>query len=273
MPSKILISALLSFIFLFSCGVGVANADQPASSAVTADLTPIISAVPSIAGTGGPAVVLQSGLGDGKAAWGILFKMLAERGTVVAFDRPGYGVTPARQGVRDPCTIAAEQRQLLAASGAKPPYVLVGHSLGGLYQYVYAKLYPSDVAGVVLIDPTHPQHWEQVQLSSPVMARVISSMRDRFDQTVRQEFDEHTSCLDRIDLKTPLASPTKLLVRSTFKFVEWGPFEDMTHRLEDDWQRLTGAPAVERIDRAGHYVHRDRPDAVLEAITAMTVKK
>ncbi|MBK7417536.1 MAG: alpha/beta hydrolase [Dechloromonas sp.] len=59
-----------------------------------------------------------------------------------AYDRPGYGSNPASNTPRDPCTIATELRDQLRSAGLPPPYVLVGHSLGGLYQYVFARLYP-----------------------------------------------------------------------------------------------------------------------------------
>ena len=65
---------------------------------------------------------------------------LASGQAVFAYDRPGYAGNPASEALRDPCTVAAELRAQLRTAGLQPPYVLVGHSLGGLYQYVFARL-------------------------------------------------------------------------------------------------------------------------------------
>lgn len=94
-----------------------------------------------------PTAVLQAGLGDGHESWSAVSVAIAAEVRVFAYDRPGYGGRVPAEGLRDPCTITAELRQALRHSGLSPPYILVGHFFGGLYQYVFAKLYPEDVAG------------------------------------------------------------------------------------------------------------------------------
>ena len=69
-----------------------------------------------------------------------MMEELASGQAVFAYDRPGYAGNPASEAPRDPCTVAAELRAQLRTAGLQPPYVLVGHSLGGLYQYVFARL-------------------------------------------------------------------------------------------------------------------------------------
>lgn len=64
--------------------------------------------------------------------------------------------------------------ELLSTVGAQPPYLLVGHSLGGQYQYAYALLFPQDVAGMLLLDPTHPDHWTSLQREAPLTAATIA---------------------------------------------------------------------------------------------------
>jgi pimeloyl-ACP methyl ester carboxylesterase len=81
-------------------------------------------------GHGTPAVVFQSGLGDGPEVWRAVRPGIESLTTVVALQRPGYGASALPPGPRDACTIAAEQRATLQAAGIAPPYVLVGHSLG-----------------------------------------------------------------------------------------------------------------------------------------------
>ena len=131
------------------------------------------SATYNITGKGLPVIVMQAGLSDGKEVWNKVVPTLSKNFTVLTFDRPGRANNPATNAPRDACTIATEQRALLQALGLKPPYLLVGHSLGGLYQFAFAKLYPTEVAGIVLVDPTPPNHWQRMQKEAPDAAMKV----------------------------------------------------------------------------------------------------
>ncbi|ATE59270.1 alpha/beta fold hydrolase [Thauera sinica] len=217
-----------------------------------------------------PAIVLQAGLQDDRSSWDKLMPGLARENMVIAIDRPGRGDNPATKAARDPCTIAAEQRALLRQAGVQPPYILVGHSLGGLYQYVYAKLYPDDVAGLVLLDPTHPRHWETMQKSSPRSADLIKVLRfAAFSSTDRAEFDAQAACLDRLDLAKPLGLPTRLLVSGRFRSEEQGAYQEMINSLRRDWLRLLGVPRLQTVWDSGHYIQKDSPEEVLAAVKGL----
>lgn len=226
-----------------------------------------------LAGTGRPTAVLQSGLGDGKAVWAGLLPSLAERRQVFAYDRPGYGDSPAApaQRSRDPCTVAEELHALLREAGVAPPYLLVGHSLGGLYQYAFARLFPAEVAGLVLLDPTHPQHWRRMQAEAPAAASLLNGLRATplFTATMRREFEAQDQCQQRLAAQPPLTLPVRLLVRTRYAPPEHGAFEALVHELERDWLRQSGAPRVEAVEGSGHYIQSDRPAAVLAAIEAL----
>jgi pimeloyl-ACP methyl ester carboxylesterase len=224
----------------------------------------------SLTGAGQPTVVLQSGLGDGRAPWAAVVSKLSATHAVFAYDRPGYGESNASTDARDPCTVATELHGLLAATGVAPPYVLVGHSLGGLYQYAFARLYPADVAALVLLDPTHPAHWRRMQADVPAMASLVGGLRATvFSAAMRREFDDQEKCVDRLSSLAPLNKPTRLLTRTRFELVEKGAFENMVHDLERDWMSLTGAGRVEPIDGSGHYLQKDQPARVVAAIEAV----
>ena len=245
------------------------------ASVKTTQMTPTPTGIVAvaIAGKGLPVVVLQSGLGDGKAPWAPVYSALAETNTVFAYDRPGYGDSPATKSPRDPCTIATELRNALRAANLPPPYVLVGHSLGGLYQYAFAKLYPDDVAALVLLDPTHPDHWRRMQTESPATATLLKGIRaTAFDAASRSEFDNQAVCIERIDMRTPLSIPVRLLVRTQFQAIESGPFETMVHSLESDWQKMLGASEINRVAGSGHYIQKDRPEVVIQQIRSVAGK-
>ncbi|WP_312438588.1 alpha/beta hydrolase [Janthinobacterium sp.] len=266
-------------ILLGSAGLLLSGCSLFQSSAPQAPL-PASATLPdatisyTLTGQGSMPVVFQSDLGDGKDAWDSVLPLAEQQYRVLAYDRPGYGASRKTATPRDPCTIAAQQHAMLAQAGVKPPYVLVGHGMGGLYQYVYARLYPQEVAGLVLLDPTHPDHWRRMQSDAPTSAMAIKARRKlMFTSIETVEFDAQAQCLQHIDLKTPLRMPTMLLVRDKFGIEELGSVETLVRSQEKDWQRMTGAPAIERITGAGHYIQKDNPVIVNEAIKMVVKKK
>jgi pimeloyl-ACP methyl ester carboxylesterase len=223
-----------------------------------------------VVGSGKPVVVFQSGLGDGLAVWAAVQDKVAERAAAVAFSRPGYGRSPADAGERSPCAAAATQRDMLRRAGLAPPYVLVGHSLGGLYQFAYARLFPDEVAGIVLLEPTHPQHWSRLQQDAPVVALLIRTARlSAFTSTMRREFDEQERCLGELAAKPTPAVPIRILVRGRFVPPETGAFERVMRELWLDWSRLLGGRPVDPVPDAGHYLQKDQPQAVANAVNAV----
>lgn len=218
-------------------------------------------------GNGRPAVVLQAGFGDGKAVWQPVMAELARDFTVFAYDRPGRGDNPDTDAPRDPCSIADEQRALLKSAGISPPYVLVGHSLGGLYQYVYAKLYPDEVAGFVLLDPTHPRNWQMVQKTNPAIATLIKTMLTlRPGRAQSGEFNAQTQCLDRLDMKQALKAPGKILVSRRYRREEEGDFAREVQKLQQEWLAMTGVGELDILWDSGHYIQAEKPEDVIEAI-------
>src|SRR3569833_2972125 len=209
----------------------------------------------SMAGTGSPTVVFESGLGNGKTVWSDVMRAVKRTNQVFAYDRPGYGLSRRVVSPREPCAIAAEERNLLRTLGLMPPYILVGHSVGGLYQYVYAKLYQQDVAGIVLVDPTHPGYLLTLCCEAGSATAIVRALLDVpvfSNGAAKGEFDQMDDCLAQIDTNTPLNIPARVLVRNRFdisKF-EFGQFAAMYFRLSADWSRLAGVQ-VERIS-SGH---------------------
>ena len=111
------------------------------------------------AGHGGPSVVLEAGLGGMSSAWGWIQPATAQFSRVVSYDRAGLGWSGPDIAPKTAALVAQRLRSLLVHSSVHPPYVLVGHSMGGLFIRVFADLYPNEVAGMVLLDAVHPdQH-------------------------------------------------------------------------------------------------------------------
>ncbi|MGW0892801.1 alpha/beta fold hydrolase [Saccharopolyspora sp. NPDC002578] len=106
-------------------------------------------------GTGGPPVVFLAGGGmSGLYYWNV-HDLVAEFTTSVLHDRLGLGWSDAVELPRTGAQVTDDLRELLRAANVPGPYVLVGHSLGGLHARLYAKRFPAEIAGLVLLDPTH----------------------------------------------------------------------------------------------------------------------
>jgi pimeloyl-ACP methyl ester carboxylesterase len=113
-------------------------------------------------GSGGPTVIFESGIAATSQNWLRMQESVAEFARAVTYDRGGLGWSSAGKSARTPSNIARELRDLLQRAGVPPPYVLVGHSFGGLVVRRYAAEYPADVVGVVLVDAMRPEEWPPV---------------------------------------------------------------------------------------------------------------
>jgi len=107
-------------------------------------------------GEGRPTVVLETGALAMSALWGWVQPQVAVHTRVCSYDRAGLGWSEPGPAPRDALHISSELHTLLKNSGEAPPYVLVGHSFGGLLVRVYTDQYPEDVAGLLLLDSSHP---------------------------------------------------------------------------------------------------------------------
>jgi pimeloyl-ACP methyl ester carboxylesterase len=105
-------------------------------------------------GSGGPTLVLVSGVWGSSTDWAAQVGIWRTRGRVCTYDRPGLGRSPARRGDQsvDSGMHARELHALLRAAGERGPIILVGHSYGGLIARSYLDLYPSEVAGLALLE-------------------------------------------------------------------------------------------------------------------------
>ena len=110
----------------------------------------------SCTGSGEPTVILEPGLGETSAAWGLIAPTVAEHTRVCVYDRAGRGRSEPSPTPQDGDQIATDLHTLLDRAGITGPLVMAGHSLGGLYVLDYTARYPEQVAGMVLLDATPP---------------------------------------------------------------------------------------------------------------------
>lgn len=113
-------------------------------------------------GNGQPTVMLESGLWDTSMSWRKVQGQIAEFTRVCSYDRAGLGFSDAARRPSTALNTADDLHRLITAAAIQRPFVLVGHSAGGLYATVYAGLYGSDVAGMVLVDPAFAEQDHEI---------------------------------------------------------------------------------------------------------------
>ena len=127
----------------------------------------------------GAAMVLINGAGGPLAGWMRVWESLASLGTVFAWNRPGIGASQPPRVAQTSAAIVSQLRALLAALRVPPPYVLVGHSLGGLHGQYFARNHPDEVAAVVMLDATAPQDIAAMAASASSVQRSAQAVLDR----------------------------------------------------------------------------------------------
>jgi pimeloyl-ACP methyl ester carboxylesterase len=122
-------------------------------------------------GSGSPTVILDSGLGDSMLSWARVQSHIAQFTRVCSYDRAGMGWSDPSPNPRTSREVARELYELLQKSEIKPPYILVGHSWGGLNMQVFAKNHLQELSGMVLVDSSHENQFsrfpEEVQRTLP----------------------------------------------------------------------------------------------------------
>src|SRR5262245_52891971 len=222
-----------------------------------------------ILGEGPRTVIFESGFGDTLDIWKDIQPRIADHcARTLAYTRAGYlGSDPANDGPRDAATVVAELRAELQKRNIPPPYVLVGHSLGGLYMQYFARNFPGEVAGLVLVDSTH---WNQHMDVDPNANTAYTRGREVtlfMPWIMRREFKDSAAAGEQVHTSPVSADflPT-IVLSSTVAPRGWSPTSRVEEaRLQDDIAADFPDSEHVRVEGAGHYIQRDRPEVVIAA--------
>ena len=255
-------------------------------------------------GHGSPTVMLEAGSGDNADVWDTI-ALASDAGEmavlpgvaaftrVCAYDRPGTMIDADHRSRSDPAPMprtaadaVADLHALIDAAGIPGPYVLVGHSLGGIIVRLYAATYPNEIAGLVLIDASHeeqnarweaelgPEQWADLQ------QQVLSGPDDDPDLE-RMDRDASFAQLQAAAVAQPLP-PLPLVVLTPSVSTDalappemraalppdfpWDALEAVHQALQDELAAL--APGARHViaTRSGHYIQLQQPELVIEAI-------
>lgn len=112
-------------------------------------------------GTGSPTVIMEAGSGDCSLSWALVQKNVSAFTRVCTYDRQGYAWSDPVSGPLTASNVTGRLHTLLSRANVSPPYVMTGHSLGGVYVRYYTHHYPDEVAGLVLVDPG--SEWQMIR--------------------------------------------------------------------------------------------------------------
>ena len=220
-----------------------------------------------IEGRGATTVILESGLGDTLDAWNGVQTPIADHcARTLAYNRAGYADSDPADGPRDAATIVAELREELARRNIGPPYVLVGHSLGGLYMQYFARQYPAEVSGLVLVDSTH---WNQ-QLQVDAEANTPYTQRRAvtlfMPLIARRELEASVAAGKQVHASPRAGEVHTIVLSSTHGALGEAPvLRTQAARLQEDIAADFPAARQIRVD-SGHYIQRDQPEVVINSV-------
>ena len=219
-----------------------------------------------------PTVIFESGLGDGKDTWSLVAPRIAKIASVLTYDRAGYGASSIANDGRSAAQVVNDLRELLSAGRLKPPYVLVGHSLGGLYMQYFARQYPNEVAGLVLVDSSHWQQEERMTKELPGTMNTLRLLSYAMKPTERAEFHGSSAASLQVrDAPAPTDMAVVVLTGSKRNVLERGKFAEVWNALQQD---LVASYRAEHViaELSGHYVQRDQPNLVIAAISRVVAR-
>lgn len=157
-------------------------------------------------GEGEATVVFESGLMSTVLTWRDIQPEIAKAACTISYDRAGLGWSDSGAAPRDAARIATELHRLLQRSELPPPYILVGHSFGGLATRVFTGRYPNEVVGLVLLDPVVPAEWHPVGETNQTRIRAGTTILRRASGLSRWGVLRFISMLLRAGVKL-LAEP------------------------------------------------------------------
>ena len=219
-------------------------------------------------GEGLPTVVLEAGSGGDSSAWSAVLDALASTTRTCAYDRAGRGRSDST-GRRTLVDAAAELRELLAVAGEAPPYILVGHSLGGAFVRVFGADHRDETPGLVLVDAFDPD------LQADWIHPLLGPLRPEYEATL-DDLREHVSRVDSLDWPVSERQlraaalhglPVEVLVAPRY---EPRLTPDQNALIADAWlaARESLSPGMVRQTTAwgaGHEIQIDRPDLIIDA--------
>lgn len=229
-----------------------------------------------LSGQGEPTILLFNGAGMGLEGWRPLYPEIERLGTVFAWNRFGLQGSDPPGERQTGAVVVASLRELLGYAGITPPYILVAHSLGGLFANLFARLHPAEVAGVLLLEATHPDDEEGLQKHEEHMVRALGKLQDLPQLFFRANVEAELACAQQtvVEIASAGAFPPVPLRVVTGGLTPRGtlvsPAEAGAKRAhQQELARLS--PRGEQViaHKSGHFPQLTEPEVVLQVLAEL----
>lgn len=227
----------------------------------------------SVAGQGQPAVIFEAGFVNDLGSWAKVQPEIAKSCATISYDRAGIGQSQETSLPRTGEQIAKDLHALLRQLGVMPPYVMVGHSAGGLYIRSFARQYPNEVSGVVFVDAVLPEYLRWLRAHDVEHWQELVRIGTESGDVVRAQWLGLEPTLKEIEESGPLPRvPVKILVsnQSDLPFKPPSAMEVFLRTQQEFAARLPGAKI--EVIAAGHEIPTLDPEKVIAAIFEVVKK-
>lgn len=215
---------------------------------------------------GTPVVVFENGLGATLDWWAKVVPALEADTTVLVYNRPGYGRSSPVDSTRDGEHVVKELRELLRERGLPPPYVLVGHSLGGLYMQWFARHHPQEVQALVLVDSTHPAQMQGQGAPENWPSWVRVAFNAFTNDTAKAEFKAIDATGQSVlSMPSYTIGPVEVLSALHPMQARSTPMSEHANQLRSDLVNLYPGARQVWVD-SGHAMPLESPESVVAAI-------
>lgn len=224
-----------------------------------------------ILGSAEPVIVLLNGLQMPMTSWSKLTPLLRDAGTVVLYNRLGVGASDRPSESQDGRAIASQLNSMLSELSLRAPVILVGHSMGGLYANLYARLNPEKVLGVVFLEATHPSepafHKANIGIIGKTLGKLPTFSKYSPVDDPNSEGNSISSTVRQI-ADAPSFPSVPLLVISAGKNLPFIPKFSFEHHLEMQKELVKLAPKAIHLtaEKSSHFPQMSEPEFVADAI-------
>ena len=253
-------------------------------------------------GKGSPIIVFDSGVGGSHMDWVNVQSRAGEFTQACSYDRSGYGWSEMGIKPRTSKRIVSELTKILKIAKKEPPYILVGHSFGGLNMQLFARTNPKDVIGLVLIDSIHTEQYKRfedagIEIPTVNTTRFLLGSKDqvtegipeeykdiayelvRSDEAVSSMFNElrnmHVSTQEIATAEKMPDIPITVIIhgKQVWDNPMFKNMEEIWYELQIQLSKSTSKGKLLTADSSGHHIHLEQPELILSEIKSILEKK
>lgn len=224
----------------------------------------------SVEGAGKPVVILEGGLGSTLEDWAMVQSAIGELTTTLSYDRAGLGKSDQAPAPRTAQDLVDDLAAVLDTIGLTGPFVVVGHSMGGLLVRLFAARHSADVLGMVLIDPSHEARYEAYD---EVLTEDLRARNRRYLQDPARNSEQWNLPVSLEQVRESVGSfdfPLRVLARGLPDAPSSVWPSEALQKIEVNLQRrllrLSPQSRFTVAEHSGHFIHHDQPDLVVDTI-------